>query len=1359
MRKPLYNRSIFSRGNSPDPRLNVLRRRLARIAAWVWGGTMILTLLLFIAVTVALHSTRVHNAILRSVESQAGDSLGVRVQLQNFAPHFSTLSLDLYGVAVDGASPYPNPPFLQVQHAEVGVRIVSILHRKWYLDSFRVDNPVVQVFVDSHGVSNIPAFNSTSGSKSNTSIFDLGIRHAVVDHGEVFYNSRPSSLAVDLHNVEFRAAFNSLQQKYSGELAYSNGNLAYGTFRPLPHDLDVKFDATPATLNITQARVVSGATQFNLSATLNNYSNPAVDGRYDITVDGKQMAQLLGIPSVAGGQVRATGSVQYRSVADRPLLEGLVVNGDLASQRLDMKTATMRGAVEKLAAHYSLAKSDLDLRDLHANVLGGELFAHGTMADIAGNSHSNVTASLRGVSLAQARQLLGPSASTANVTLSGALNAQASATWEQSFDDLIAHVDGMMTGQVTQRASSNASAIGQNAQGHAGSAPSAIPLDSVIHATYHGANQELAVDNSFLHTEQTSVTMNGVVSKRSSLNVRLQADDLREVSAIADLFRTPDQGHPVQPIDLAGTASFQGTVQGSTTSPHLTGQLTASNVRFNGTSWKTLRTDVDLSPGMASLQHADLEPASRGHITFDGSAGLTKWAFSKTSPVRIQLDASQLNIADLTRLAGQQIPVTGMMSANVSLRGTELNPLGSGKVSLINVTAYGQPVKTATVDVSGSGEEAHAKVVLVLTAGSVQGNVSIKPNQRTFDAQLTSSGIRLDKLELLQAKNIDATGVVAINARGQGSFDNPQANASIQIPTLVIQHQSISGVNLVMTVTNHVANANLQTSAAGTSIQAKATANLSGDYIADASLDTKEIPLQPLLATYAPEQAAQVTGQTEVHATLHGPLKNKNLLEAHVTIPVLKVAYSNTIQLAAASPLHADYKNGTIEIARGAIKGTDTNFEFQGSIPTTGSAAMSLSLAGTVNLQIAQLFDPDIRSSGQLKLNIKSSGALNAPNTSGQIEIVDANFASGDLPAGLQHANGVLDVTGNRMNIRKFEGAMGGGTLTARGGIAYRPAVQFDLGLAAQGIRILYPEGMREGVDANLRLSGSAENAFLSGAVNLSDLSFTPAFDLSSFVGQLSGGVAAPPSQGFSQNIQLNLAVHSTNNVNLVSRTLSVGGSANLQVRGTAANPVILGRVNLDSGDVILNGNRFILNGGTVQFVNPSQTEPVLNLTLSTSIQQYNINLRFNGPADQLRTEYSSNPALPAADIINLLAFGQTTEVSGANPTPNNQMAESLVASQVSSQVTSRISKIAGISQLSISPVLAGSNSQGPAGANITIQQRVTGNLFVTFSSNVASTQSQTIQGQYQVSPRVAVSATRDPNGGFAVDILTKKSW
>ena len=114
---------------------------------------------------------------------------------------------------------------------------------------------------------------------------------------------------------------------------------------------------------------------------------------------------------------------------------------------------------------------------------------------------------------------------------------------------------------------------------------------------------------------------------------------------------------------------------------------------------------------------------------------------------------------------------------------------------------------------------------------------------------------------------------------------------------------------------------------------------------------------------------------------------------------------------------------------------------------------------------------------------------------------------------------------------------------------------------------------------------------------------------------------------------------------------------------------------------------------------------------------------------------------------------------AAADATPTNQAAQALVASQVSSQVTSRVSRIAGISQLSINPILANSSTQTSPGASITIQQRVTGNLFVTFSSNFATTQGQTISGQYKVSPRVGINVTGDPNGGFAIDTTIKKTW
>jgi translocation and assembly module TamB len=1196
----------------------------------------------------------------------------------------------------------------------------------------------VKVFTDAHGITNIPVIKSGGSSSSNTSLFDLGIRHAVLDQGAVYYNNRQSVLSADLQNVDFRASFDSLLQKYSGKLSYSDGRLQSGTFKPVAHSLDAEFDATPTIFHLTLAKLTSDNSQLILTATLQDYSHPRVQAHYDALVDAGQLRRILQNPSLPVGLIRATGTVNYQEIAGRSLLDTVIVQGDLHSIKLGVQTPALRSQIRDIAAHYSLENGDATLQDFRAGLFGGELTSKGRMTGIDGNTRSNFSASVRGIQLNDVNRALTSSAVPRNVALSGVLNAEANAAWGKTFSDLVAHVDSALQAKVSRTG-----------------AAQVIPVDSAIHGAYTGGNQELALKQSYLRTPQSTLTMNGVVSRRSSLDVKFQSNNLGELETVADLFRAPGQ-----PLGLAGTALFQGTVRGSTSAPHLTGQLTASQFRFNGTEWRVLRTDVDVSPSLASLQHADLEPASHGKITFNASTGLRKWAFTETSPLQLDLNASQLDVQDLVKLSGQKVPVTGTLAASMQLHGTELSPIGQGNVLLTHVTAYDQPITSAKVTFAGAGEEVHGDLGVQLPAGNVQSKVSVRPRQKSYTVQLTASGIRLDQLQALQAQKIDAKGVVGLQANGAGTFDNPQLDATLQIPQIDVQNQKIQDVHLQLHVANHLGTANLTSAAVGTAIRASAKVNLTGDYLADATLDTQTIPLQPIFAVYAPDQAEDLTGQTELHATLHGPLKNTKLLEAHLTIPTLKLAYGNTIQLAETAPIRVDYKDTVITLQRSGLRGTDTDLQFSGSMSTAKNAPLSLLLLGTVNLRLAQAFAPDVRSSGELRFNINTNGATSSPDLGGQIEIVDASFANGDLPVGLQHGNGVLTLTKDRLNISSFQGIVGGGTVTAQGGVAYRPDVQFDLGLAAAGVRVLYPEGVRESVNANLRLAGTTDNAVLGGQVTLADLSFTPAFDLNSFINQFSGGVSPPATPGLAQNIQLNLGVTSQNDINLVSRTLSINGSANLRVRGTAAQPVILGRVNLSGGDIILNGDRFVLNGGTIEFVNPSQTEPVVNLALNTTIQQYDISMRFNGPIDQLRTNYSSDPALPAADIINLLAFGATTEASANSPaTPANQQAESLVASQVSSQVTSRVSKVAGISQLSINPVLAGGTSQGPPGANVTIQQRVTGNLFVTFSSNVASTQNQTIQGQYQLSPRVAVSATRDQNGGVAFDTLIKKSW
>ena len=220
-----------------------------------------------------------------------------------------------------------------------------------------------------------------------------------------------------------------------------------GTQAP-PHALSVQFDATPSTLHFSPAKIQSGNSQLVLIATVNNYNSPVVQTEYNATVDGQQLAGILHEPSIPSGLVVVSGTAQYQATTGRTFVQSLVVNGDVNSRVLIAKTPTMRAEVSNIAGHYSLSNGDATLRDFRASLLGGEVTAQGTMKNVGGDSRSKIDATLRGISLANAKRLMGAAASTGPVAIAGTLNATATATWSKSFDDLVAHTDATIHANV-----------------------------------------------------------------------------------------------------------------------------------------------------------------------------------------------------------------------------------------------------------------------------------------------------------------------------------------------------------------------------------------------------------------------------------------------------------------------------------------------------------------------------------------------------------------------------------------------------------------------------------------------------------------------------------------------------------------------------------------------------------------------------------------------------------------------------------------------------------------------------------------------------------------------------------------------
>ena len=341
--------------------------------------------------------------------------------------------------------------------------------------------------------------------------------------------------------------------------------------------------------------------------------------------------------------------------------------------------------------------------------------------------------------------------------------------------------------------------------------------------------------------------------------------------------------------------------------------------------------------------------------------------------------------------------------------------------------------------------------------------------------------------------------------------------------------------------------------------------------------------------------------------------------------------------------------------------------------------------------------------------------------------------------------DGVLTLANGQIHIDQLTGQSGGGQISVGGAITYQPQLQFNVALDAKSVRILY-SGIRTVLEGNVAFTGTPKAAALNGRMLVDSLSFTPDFDLATFVTQ--SGTPSLPSANptFADNIKLNVGVQSSSDLSAVSSELSVEGTANLRIIGTAANPEIVGRTDLTSGDIFFLKQRYHLERGIINFINPTQIEPELNVLITTTIQQYNISLTIVGPVEKLRTSYVSDPPLPPVDIINLIARGQTTEQSA----PGNFDANQVIAGELASQVSSRVAKLAGISSLTIDPLLGGNN--GNPSARIALQQRVTRSFIFTFSTDVTNPQGEVIQGEYQLNKRWSMTATRDQYGGFAFD-------
>ena len=1288
--------------------------------------------------TILLLSTDfAHRYVLALIMQRIQDAVGARVEIRNLSFHRTNLGADFYGIRVRGTESEQQTPLFVADRIRVGLAIHLFQSKKIDLQEVIIDRPVMHLSVDSDGKSNMPPSRS-SASGGSSSAFDMAIGHFVMNNGEIFYNDRHAMVNADVRNLDSQFSYASLKKSYDGTLSYHDAHIHYGSLAPFTHDLRATFSAAPSGLSLRSMTLQSRASSIRAQGQVTNYAEPSFDGSYEARLSTSELSELFRNSAIPEGQIDTDGTVAYKRRADEPAINALSLFGTFRGRSLNEVLPEIRASFQSVAGEYHLDRGNLEVRNVETRALGGHASGKLLISHLAADAAARLEVNVQNVSLSAVQEAM-RAKQDIGFQMSGNVGGRLEATWHGRLKDPQVSSEAKIAGSITSASTAKQASL-------------SFPVDATAQVTYDGRNHSAIFHNAILHTSNSYLTLEGGLGRNADLRVEARSDDLRELDLLAVAFQANstvvrrDSPRAPQPLDLAGAATFSGTVTEELADPRIEGLLIATTLRVRGISLRTFRTSLQLSRNGVTAHQGEIRTGPRASANFDVSLALRDWHFTSDCPLNIHLSADKLPVTDIEQIAGLPYPVSGFVTANLTIGGSQENPDAHGNIRISDATAWKQPIQNLTIALQNSGDDLRATADLRTPAGAASGALVYFPKSREYDVKATAMGIRLDQVQYFEAHSQKVAGVINASAEGRGGLNAPQLEVALD-GQLQIGNQKIDGFRAQGSVAKQRSEFTLNCSVSGAALQAHGTVNLTGDYEATANIDSQVIQLDSLLSTFLPQTNTGLHGQTEIHGTIRGPLKDPNRLEANIEVPSLSVGYSS-LQIAAVEPIRADYRRGVLDIQQTRFKGTGTDLRLEAAVPLQSPSGLRAVADGTIDLELLQLWNPQWRSSGQITLNASAQGSRAHPELNGKIAVSNAGLSIENLPA-LEKIRGQLDISGERIQVRDLTGQLGGGSFDIHGFAAYQPSVRYNLGITAKGVRVLYPEGIRSQLDADLNFTGQPNKSYLAGQVAVNHLSLTQSFDLAT-LSQVFGGPSSPSAR-MAENINLNVAVSSSRALEVSSNQLSVQGTADLHVQGTLAEPVVIGRTNVTGGELFFNGKRFQIQNATIAFANSVHTAPVVNLSATTTVNQFNLTVNLVGPLDKLRTSYTSDPPLSQVDVINLLITGHTTEQA------SSVSAQSVVASQVGGQVSNHLEKLTGISSLTIDPQIGG--NQGNAGSRLAIQQRVTKNLFFTFATDVTTTQGAVVQVEYQVTPKYSVSAIRDQTGGYQIEIKSHKTF
>jgi translocation and assembly module TamB len=1089
------------------------------------------------------------------------------------------------------------------------------------------------------------------------------------------------------------------------------------------------------------------------------------------------------------GSVRLTGAK----------IEGRESDFDLRARVALDQLRSGKVSVTGFSADLSADPLSLTLADLSAQTLGGTVTGRAQIA-YTGEGSSTVDVAFNSVDLDQAAMLAsereadvrGTTSGTARLTFPGLDYQAATGRIQASFDASVSPLDSTVESQPAQ---------GQVS----------------LVATGRGFN----IERAYIRSAASEITATGTAGWNGAVNldVNFKSSDMAEVQRVVDAFGfIPEKVKRDYKFVLSGEGEFTGRVEGRVSAPSVRGHLRLENISraddpdFPEHSARELigsfEGDISYTPALLSIENGSLVKED-SRADFNITARL-----DRENAVSVQATVKNFNLPTIVQAAAPEFSdfvSGGAINGTIDLRGLP-GPRtieGTAQVTLSDgrFKRFGEGEQEETVSVpSFSGSvtiansilsvqdlkmtlEANTEIVGEATFNLDTNAYSINAEGRNIDLAYLSNQLRGE-----EGDGVNLTGRADLTVTGQGrwgdvdDWSQVNLNATIQGKDVRLDGRDLGDAKIVAYTDNGLLKVEATANVLDQMRTLTATVDLRDrkSYPVSASVEFTDADIGPYLGLVAPELSG-ITGRATGSITLGGSLLNR---EGDFSADnVQAVARITRLQLGGELAEGQQYtitNQGDVVVTatpqRVIIEpvtfvGDGTSFSVEGTIAREAEANSAVRMNGEINLRLLSSFTTEVFATGIARVEATIVGSFASPQLLGVVSLREVGLRVVDFPLSVARGNGQIRFTSNQALLENFTATTpGGGTLSVQGGAALAGLApdRWRLEIAGDQVGIEFPRDTQTTFDAQLVLQGNNRVQVLSGDIYVRRASYTQDITIEELL--TSGGPFSPDfldprtggggggAVGAGPPVALDLRVTADDTLIIKNNLADALGSAFLTIRGRIDEPVISGRVQLERGTLEFRSGRFELSRGIITLPGRRRAEPILDIQSEAEISGYRITVGFNGRLDRLETTLRSDPPLSEVDIVSLVLTGTVSgadETVGAAVTQTGLgLAQSLLSASLSEQIERRTQRLFGLSRFSIDPLLVGRGSDPTA--RITLGQRITKNLTVTYSQNLTSGTNgldRVVLVEYRLSNRFSVVGYRNDRGEVGFDVRLRKRF